>query len=380
MPRIVIAAGEASGDQLGAGLIRAAQRLRADVSFAGVAGPAMREAGCEPWFRSEELSVMGLVEVLRHLPRLARIRWRLTRQLLRESPAAFVGVDSPDFNLRIAADARAAGIPAVQYVCPSVWAWRSSRVRLLRRSCNRVLCLLPFEEPFLSRTGIPATFVGHPFADEIPEAADPRPARRELALPAGVVIALLPGSRMAEITRLGPVFAMTAALLRPRLGQVSFVAPMATSDIGRAFAEQLRRHAPDCDVRLLDGRARVALAACDVALIASGTATLEAMLINRPMVVAYRLAPATYALVKAFRIVKVPHFSLPNLLAGEDLVPEFLQGEATPERLATALGDWLASPDGRQALRERFSGLHRGLQRDASVAAARAVLESARLL
>jgi lipid-A-disaccharide synthase len=379
MALVAIVAGEASGDHLAAGLIRAAHRLHPGLRFAGVAGPAMLEAGCEPWFRTEELSVMGLAEVLRHLPRLARIGRSVRERVMRERPAVFVGVDAPDFNLRVAAHARAAGIPTVQYVCPSVWAWRPKRVEILRRACDQVLCLLPFETPFLAKARVPASFVGHPFADEIPEKTDARPVRISLELGGAPVVALLPGSRMSEVTRLGPLFAVTAAILQRRFARTSFVAPMASDGIGRSFAAALRRHAPACQVRLLSKRAREALAACDVALVASGTATLEAMLIKRPMVVAYQLAPLTYAMTRLLRLVQVPFFSLPNLLAGECLVPEYLQAAATPQQLAEALTRLIESPDDNAALRGSFLEQHRRLRQGASEAAAVAMLRVAGL-
>lgn len=376
---IVIVAGEASGDHLAAGLIRAARRRNPALRFAGVAGPAMRAEGCEAWFHTEELSVMGLVEVLRHLPRLSRIGRAVKDRLLAQRPVAFVGVDAPDFNLRVAAHARAAGIPTVQYVCPSVWAWRRGRVKVLRRACDHVLCLLPFEAAFLQESGVAATFVGHPFADEIAETSDPAPMRAALGIGGEPVVALLPGSRMSEVERLGPVFAATAALLRGRYPRAKFVAPLANPAVGSAFRDALASAAPGCPVRLLDGRAREALAACDVALVASGTATLETMLVNRPMVVAYRLAPVTYAVARFLRIVKVPFFALPNLLAGERLVPEHLQGDARPEQLAASLINLIESPDRNASLRERFLQQHRRLRQNASEQAASAVLRVAGL-
>jgi lipid-A-disaccharide synthase len=377
-PRIVCVAGEASGDQLGAGLIAAARRMRPDVEFAGIAGPAMRAAGCEAWFATEELSVMGLTEVLRHLPRIASIKSELTRRLRTEPPAAYVGIDAPDFNLRVERVARAAGIRTVQYVCPSVWAWRGGRVRVLRRAVDRVLCLLPFEVDFLEGSGVAATFVGHPFADQIPDFADPGAARRALGLGAAQVVALLPGSRMGEVGLLGPEFLGAARLLRSEFPGLAFAAPMATPAVRSAFEAQLARE-PGLPVELFDGRAREVMAASDVVLAASGTATLEAMLVGRPMVVAYRFTPLTYWVARILRLVRVRHFSLPNLLAGETLVPEFLQGEASAARLADAVASLLRSPAEREALRARFVALHRELRRDASERAARAVLETAGL-
>lgn len=375
--RIALVAGEASGDQLGAGLIEALRGLDPQLQFAGVAGPAMRAAGCEAWHGTEDLSVMGLTEVLRHLPRLARIRRGLLARLLADPPAAFVGIDAPDFNLRIAPRLRAAGIPAIQYVCPQVWAWRSSRVQLLRRACDRVLCLLPFEVGLLESAGVPATFVGHPFADQIPIAADRLAARAQLGLRADTVIGLLPGSRTAEVVRLGPPFLQAVARLHRADRSVVFAAAMVNPDLRKLFLGQVRIHAPGVDVQLLDGRARELMAASDALLVASGTATLECMLVNRPMVVAYRLATATYWLARTFKLVEVRHFALPNLLAGEQVVPELLQAEVTGERLATELRSLLQAPQRLRAIAQRFAEIGSSLRCGASRTAARAVLDVA---
>ena len=275
MTRIALVAGEASGDQLGAGLIEAARRIRPDLEFVGVAGPAMRAAGCQPWFGAEELSVMGLVEVIRHLPRLARIKKELTARLKSDRPAVVVGIDAPDFNLRLASGLRAGGIPTVQYVCPSVWAWRQGRVRILRNSCDRVLCLLPFEAPFLEANGVRATFVGHPLADQIPEHSDPGAARRALGITAATVVGLLPGSRMGEVVRLGPDFLRAAVRLRHDTPGLAFAAPMATPAIRRVFEQQIAVDGQGLELHLVDGRAREVIAASDVVLLASGTVTLE---------------------------------------------------------------------------------------------------------
>jgi lipid-A-disaccharide synthase len=378
-PRIALVAGEASGDQLGAALIHAVRALRPDVEFVGVAGPAMRAAGCEAWHGTEELSVMGLAEVLRHLPRLAGIRSSVLGRMLAHPPAAFVGIDSPDFNLRLASRLRAAGIPTAQYVCPSVWAWRQGRVRLLRRACDHVLCVLPFEVPFLQGSGVRATFVGHPFADQIPEAPDRHAARTRLGLSGEPVIGLLPGSRLAEVTRLGPPFLQAARRLRQDWPEVAFAAPMASPGLRRVFEAQLATHARDTDVRLVDGRAREVMAASDALIVASGTATLEAMLINRPMVVAYRVAPVSYRIVRSLNLVRVRHVSLPNLLAGETVVPEFLQGDVTPERLSAATAELLRSAGRRERISARFTELGRELRCGASQLAAGIVLEMAGL-
>lgn len=376
MPRIAIVAGEISGDRLGAGLIAAVRARRPDVQFAGIAGPAMQAAGCEAWVASEELAVMGLAEVVRHLPRLRRVLRDLEARLAADPPDLFIGIDAPDFNLRVERRVRPAGLRTIHYVSPSVWAWRPGRVKLLREACDHVLCLLPFEADFLARHGVPATFVGHPLADELPADPDRGRARQALCLPAaGPVVAILPGSRAGELERLGPVFAATAAWLADRVPGLTAVVPMATPALRQRFAGQWTAAATaGVDVHLLDGQAQAAMAAADVVLLASGTATLEAMLVNRPMVVAYRLAPVTYALLKALRLVRVEHFALPNLLAGERLVPELLQGAAHPAALGAEVLRWLDSPADCARLRERFAGLGSVLRRQASERAAEVVL------
>ena len=376
MPRIAIVAGEISGDQLGAGLIRAVHARRPDVEFAGIAGPAMRLAGCDVWVPSEELAVMGLVEVVRHLPRLRRILRGLERRLRAAPPDLYIGIDAPDFNLRVERRLRGTGLRTVHYVSPSVWAWRPGRVRVLREACDHVLCLLPFEADFLHRHGVPATFVGHPLADELPADPDRTLARQALGLPAtGPVVAILPGSRAGELERLGPVFAATAAWLRARVPGLTVVVPMATPALRVRFAGLWSPAATGgVPLHILDGQAQAAMAAADVVLLASGTATLEAMLINRPMVVAYRFAPFTYGLLKALRLVRVEHFALPNLLAGERLVPELLQSAVTPAALGNEVLRWLEAPEDRARLRQRFDALGTALRRQASERAAEVVL------
>jgi lipid-A-disaccharide synthase len=376
---MALVAGEASGDQLGAGLIEAARRRRPDLRFVGIAGPAMRAAGCEAWFGVEELSVMGLAEVVRHLPRLAAIRHEVVARLKASPPAVFVGIDAPDFNLRVAADLRPAGIRTVQYVCPSVWAWRHGRVRTLRRSCDRVLCLLPFEVPIIEKAGVAASFVGHPFADQVAFDPDPRVARERLGIRCETLVGILPGSRLSEIERLGPVFLQAARQLQDRQSGLGFAAPMVAAPIRRLFEGQVRQHAPDLAIRLVDGHAREVMAASDVVLVASGTATLESMLVGRPMVVAYRVAPLTYWLARSLNLVKVRHFSLPNLLAGEPLVPEFLQGQVTTGNLSAALTALLHAPAQCAELRRRFGQIGAVLRRGASDRSAAAVLDVAGL-
>jgi len=376
MPRIAIVAGEISGDRLGAGLMRAVRERRPEVQFEGIAGPAMTAAGCDVWVPSEQLAVMGLAEVVRHLPRLRRILRDLERRLLADPPALYIGIDAPDFNLRVERRVRSAGIRTLHYVSPSVWAWRPGRVQVLREACDHVLCLLPFEADFLDRHGVPATFVGHPLADDLPASPDPAGARAALGIsPDGPVLAVLPGSRAGELERLGPVFAETVAWLGARVKGLSVIVPMATPALRSRFAGLWSPAATgDVSLRIIEGQAQLAMAAADVILLASGTATLEAMLINRPMVVAYRLAPLSYATLKALRLVQVEHFALPNLLAGERLVPELLQSAANPAALGAELLRWLDSPSDRERLRHRFAALGSLLRRQASERAAEVVL------
>ncbi len=376
MPRIVIVAGEISGDRLGAGLIRAVRARRPDVQFAGIAGSDMAAAGCEVWTPSSELAVMGLAEVVRHLPRLRRVFRELEQRLRTDPPDLYVGIDAPDFNLRVERRARVLGIPTLHYVCPSVWAWRPGRVRVLRAACDEVLCLLPFEADFLASHGVRGRFIGHPLADELAEPPGREAARQVLGIPPDErVVALLPGSRAGEVDRLGPVFSATAAWLAMREPAISFLVPAATETLGLSF-QRIWQATPGVppELRIVAGQAQIAMAAADVVLVASGTATLEGMLVNRPMVVAYRLAPLTYGLLRLLRLVKVDHISLPNLLAGGRLVPEFIQNEATPGNLGNAVLHWLRSTTARETLKGRFADLAGVLRQDASERAADAVL------
>lgn len=368
--RIALVAGEASGDILGAGLMQELRARHPDVEFIGVGGPLMQAQGLDPFFPMERLAVMGLVEVLGRLRELLKRRRQLIDYLLQEKPDLFIGIDAPDFNLDVELKLREQGIKTVQYVSPSVWAWRQKRVFKIKRACDLVLCLLPFETEFYREHDVPACFVGHPLADSIALQQEPGPARQQLGLDAAAqVVALLPGSRGGEIRRLGGLFLDTARLLHQRNPQLQFVLP-AASEQRREQLAQLLGDYTDVPVMLLDGQSRLALQACDAVLIASGTATLEAMLFKRPMVVAYRLAWLTHRILKW--MVKSRHFALPNLLAGEALVPEFIQDAATAENLAAAVQQQLSNGS-RQT--ERFLELHQLMRRDASRQAARAVLE-----
>ncbi|MFW9266352.1 lipid-A-disaccharide synthase [Pseudomonas sp. D2-30] len=365
--RIALVAGEASGDILGAGLMRALKAQHPAVEFIGVGGPLMQAEGLESYFPMERLSVMGLVEVLGRLRELLARRKKLIQTLIEEKPDVFIGIDAPDFTLNIELKLRQAGIKTVHYVSPSVWAWRQKRVLKIREGCDLMLTLLPFEARFYEEKGVPVRFVGHTLADTIPLEADRAAARQALGLPEGPLVALMPGSRGGEVSRLGGLFFDAAERMRTMRPDVRFVLPCASPQ-RRGQLEALLA-GRDLPVMLLDGQSHQALAACDAVLIASGTATLEALLYKRPMVVAYRLAPLTFWILK--RMVKSPYVSLPNLLAQRLLVPELLQDDATAESLANTL---LPLIDGGEEQTRGFDEIHRTLRRDASNQAAEAVL------
>jgi len=369
-----LVAGEASGDNLGGPLVEALAARAPGSRFFGIAGPRMAAAGCEAWYPADELAVMGLAEVLRHLPRLLRLRRALVSRLAAAAPDAYVGIDSPEFNLRVAAALRSRGVPTVQYVSPQVWAWRQGRVRTIGNAVDLVLCLLPFEVDFYRAHGVRAEFVGHPLADRIPLESDRAAARAELGMSGGAVVAVLPGSRLGEVSRLGPPFAATIAWLASRRPDISFVAAMANDAARRSFTGALAAHAPGVDVRVVDGRAQECMAASDAVLLASGTATLEATLVKRPMVVAYRVAPLTNWLLRGLGLVKTDFFSQPNLLAGRALVPEFFQAQVRAEVLGPAVLGQLERPD-LPALADAFGAIHQSLRRDASARAAEAILD-----
>jgi lipid-A-disaccharide synthase len=374
-PAIGLVAGEASGDNLGGSLLRALQERAPQTRAFGVAGPRMTEAGCAAWYPSEALAIMGLAEILKHLPRLLRLRKELVARLLAARPDVFVGIDAPEFNLRVAAQLKAHGIPTVQYVSPQVWAWRQGRVRTIGQSVDLVLCVLPFEARFYDQHAVRAVFVGHPLADRVPLESPPGPARVALGLPAHApLIAVLPGSRGAEVSRLGPPFAATIAWLRLRRPELEFVAPMANPHARAAFERCLAEHAPDASVHVVDGRAQEAMTAADAVLVASGTATLETALVKRPMVVAYRVARLTGWLLRDLKLVKTEYFAQPNLLAGRRLVPEYFQEEVRPDVLGPALLEQLERPDQAELI-AAFTAMHQALRQDASVRAADAILE-----
>jgi lipid-A-disaccharide synthase len=369
--RVALVAGEASGDILGSGLMQAIKQRYPDAEFIGVGGARMEAEGLKSYFPMERLAVMGLVEVLGRLFELLGRRRQLARDLIAAQPDVFIGIDAPDFNLGLELKLRRAGIKTVHYVSPSVWAWRQKRVLKIREACDLMLTLFPFEAKFYHEHQVPVRFVGHPLADAIPQQADRAAAREALDLPQDEpVIALMPGSRGGEVARLGELFLDAAIRLRALRPGVRFLLPCATPE-RRAQLEQMLA-GRDLPLTLLDGRSHEVLAACDAVLIASGTATLEALLYKRPMVVAYRVAPLTYRILK--RLVKSPYISLPNLLAERLLVPELIQDAATPDALAQAVAPLI---DGGQVQTEGFDVIHRALRCDASLSAADAVLKLA---
>jgi lipid-A-disaccharide synthase len=378
--RIALVAGEASGDLLGAGLIEQLRVRYPDAQFAGVGGDAMRAAGLDAWHDASELAVMGLAEVLRHLPRLLRLRSGLRRRVLAWKPDVFIGIDAPDFNLGLEHWLKQRGVRTVHYVSPSVWAWREKRAERIGRSADLVLCLFPMEPEIYARHGVDARFVGHPLADTMPLEPDRPAARAALGLdPIRPLLALLPGSRVGEIERVGPDFLAAAARVLAVVPDLQVVAPMASMQARSAFERVLKAH-PDeaalsAALRTIIGHARTLMAASDVILLASGTATLEAMLAKRPMVVGYRIAPLTHAIVKGMGMLKVDRYALPNVLAGDTLVPELMQDDCTPEKLADAVLHWLRDPSAVAALQPRYRDLHVQLRRDASARAADAIVE-----
>ena len=372
---IGLVAGESSGDNLGAALIRALRARAPGARFVGIAGPAMTAEGCEAWAAAEELAVMGIFEVVYHLPRLVALRRRIRRRFLEECPDVFVGIDAPEFNLGLADALHTSGIRTVQYVSPQVWAWRRGRARRMARILDLVLCLLPFERQVYDGAGLRAIFVGHPLADQLPLVPDRAAARKVLGLPLdSEVLAVLPGSRRGEVLRLADDFAGAVAWLAARRPKLQFVAPMANAEARLHFAEALQRRAAGVPLMLIDGHSCLALVAADVALVASGTATLEGLLCKRPMVVAYRLGWPTALVLQGLSLLKAPFFAQPNLLAGRQVVPELAQRDVRPERLGAEIERWLDRPAEVAQLAQLFTDIHRQLQQGASERAAEAIL------
>lgn len=373
--RVGIVANEVSGDMLGAGLMRELKARVPDIVFEGIAGPRMLEQGCKILYPMEKLSVMGLVEVISHLPEVLSIRRNVRNYFLKTPPDIFIGIDGPDFNLSLERDLRQSGITTVHYVCPSVWAWRSGRVNKIRASADMVLSLFPFEKEFLEKHSIPATHVGHPLADEIPLDPDRCGARERLGLDLNsTIIALLPGSRGSEVRTLSEDFIRTAQHCLERFPEMQFVAPLVNQRIKGMFEEVLQRTAPGLPITLVDGNASDVLESADAVLTASGTATLEALLFKRPMVIAYRMHWLSHWIITFFNLIKSPFISLANMLAGEEIAPEFIQDAVQPKVLAQRLIEILKSEEQSGRVREVGYRVHKQLRLDASSRAADAVL------
>jgi len=371
--RIGIVVGESSGDNLGAGLVKAIRERVPDAEFVGIAGPRMLDLGCESLFSMKELAVMGLVEVLRHLPRLLSIRKQLRSYFLQNPPDVFIGIDAPDFNLGLERTLKKSGIPVVHYVSPSVWAWRKRRARKIAASIDCMLTLFPFEKQFYDERNIPARCVGHPMADLITDDVDRAQARQHIALEHnGPVVAILPGSRVGEIKRMAAHFLQAAVWCYQRRDDIFFIVPLANHECRLAFEEALSELDTRLPIILLGGQSLQAMAAANAVMLTSGTASLECMLLKRPMVVAYRLAPLTYQIAR--HLVHTRYFSLPNLLSGQPLVKELLQDEVTAEAIGREILDIIEDPQKGEMLAGIFADIHRQIRRDANNTAADAVL------
>jgi len=373
---IGIVANEPSGDQLGALLLRALREQMPDARFVGVAGPLMQAEGCKTLMPLERLSVMGLVEVLRVLPDLLRARAELLHHFLAAPPDLFIGVDAPDFNLGLERRLRAAGIVTVHLVSPTVWAWRAGRVRGIRRAVDLMLSIFPFEAEFLQSQRVPVRYIGHPLADAIPLETDQAAARAQLGQsPAGPLVALLPGSRRSEVERLAAPLLLTALACHRQRKALRFIAPMVSPALSRRFDALRAQLAPALPLQLVSGQSRTVITAADLVLTASGTATLETLLLGRPMLIAYRMHPLTWWLVKDLRLVKVPYAAMANLLVGRELAPEFIQGRCDPRWMAPALLALLDDAPRRAEVRAEYARVHRLLRRDAARTGAAAILE-----
>ncbi len=359
--KIGIVAGETSGDLLGGMLIDALKEEWPQLQFAGIAGPKMQSAGAVSWHPMEKLAVRGYFEVLKSFREILSIRRNVRERMLKERPALFIGIDAPDFNLGLERALKQQGIPTVHYVSPSIWAWRYERIHKIKGAVDRMLTVFPFEPAIYAKEGIAASYVGHPTADAIPQKPQRESARVQLRVkPEAMVIAMLPGSRQSELDYHAELFLETAKALHIQFPQAQFLVPLATRETREQFDNmRWKLGAQDLPMQILFGHANLALAAADVALVASGTATLEAALLRCPHVIAYRLSAATYRLMK--RKAYLPYVGLPNILAGEWLVPELLQDDATPANLSRALANWLTHRDAAARLRERFADIHASL-------------------
>jgi len=368
-------AGEASGDLLAAHLIRAIRAHLPKARFYGIGGPKMQAEGFDALWPSELLSINGYTEAIGRYSSLAGIRRKLLKDIRRTRPDVFIGVDAPDFNLWLEGKVKADGIPAIHFVSPSIWAWRGRRIKGIARSVTHMLCMFPFEMPIYERAGIPATYVGHPLADDLPMEPNQQAARELLDLPFdATIVALLPGSRQSEVINLADSFIAAAEVIAHRRPETIFLVPLTTRETREIFSEVLYRRgsAEDMSIRLLFGHAVDAMTAADVVLVASGTACLEAALLKRPMVICYRMGRWQFRLIK--RMAYLPWVGLPNILLNELVVPELLQDDATPEQMANAVEKWLDDADGCLELADRFTALHHELRQGTAERAARVIL------
>ena len=369
---IALVAGETSGDILGAGLIRTLKKHHPNIKFVGIAGPLMQAEGCQAWYEMEELSVMGIVEVLGRLRRILAIRRDITKRLTDLKPDVFIGIDAPDFNLSLEGKLKQAGIKTIHYVSPSVWAWKQKRVFKIKRNTNLILAFLPFEKAFYDKFDVPCRFIGHKMADDIPLEPDQTAMRQQLGIPVDCqCLALLPGSRHAEVTLLSEPFLKAAQLLRDKFPDLHIVVPLVNSK-RRAEFEQIKAEiAPELKLQLLDGHAREAMIASNAAILASGTVALECMLAKCPMVVGYKMKAFTFWLAK--KLIKTAYVSLPNILAGKEIVPELLQHDCTPENIANHVLPFLEGDN--TELKATFLALHKQIRCNADEQAAQAVLD-----
>ena len=369
---IALVAGETSGDILGAGLIRTLKKHHPNIKFVGIAGPLMQAEGCQAWYEMDELSVMGIVEVLGRLRRILAIRRDITKRLIDLKPDVFIGIDAPDFNLSLEGKLKQAGIKTIHYVSPSVWAWKQKRVFKIKRNTNLILAFLPFEKAFYDKFDVPCRFIGHKMADDIPLEPNQTAMRQQLGIPVDCqCLALLPGSRHAEVTLLSEPFLKAAQLLRDKFPDLHIVVPLVNSK-RRAEFEQIKAEiAPELKLQLLDGHAREAMIASNAAILASGTVALECMLAKCPMVVGYKMKAFTFWLAK--KLIKTPYVSLPNILAGKEIVPELLQHDCTPENIANHVLPFLESDN--TELKATFLALHKQIRCNADEQAAQAVLD-----
>jgi lipid-A-disaccharide synthase len=372
--RVALMAGEASGDLLGSHLLAALRQRIPRLQAFGIGGPRMQSIGMQSWYPMEWFAVRGYVEVIKSLPKLLRVRREFKRRLLADPPDLFIGIDAPDFNLDLEMALRAGGVTTVQYVSPAIWGWRGERIHKIKRAVSKVLALFPFEPAIYERAGVPVAYVGHPLADEFPEFPDRNAAREQMRIsPKQTVVAILPGSRQSEVREMGELFIATARLVAEQIPNVHFLVPLVSRETRNIFEEAIyRQQAESLPITILFGHAHMAMTAADAVLVASGTATLEAALLKRPMVISYKMPRLSAWIMR--RKAHLPYAGLPNILAGEFVVPELLQEDATAENLAQALCNQLQDKQVRKRLESRFLEIHRSLRQDTARLAVEAIL------